>query len=139
MRPTVQRRHPRPAGAGPWSRAAWALAPFVLALAGGLTVSHPARSSPAAIELVAREFSLSPKDMIAQAGDVALVVKNNGELEHNLVVESPDGRAVVQVAILEPGEMRRVHAVLPAGTYRLYCSLPGHKEAGMVATLRVGP
>jgi hypothetical protein len=40
---------------------------------------------------------------------------------------------------IEPGQTRRVTASLPAGIYTIYCSLPGHRDAGMAATLRVSP
>jgi uncharacterized cupredoxin-like copper-binding protein len=45
----------------------------------------------------------------------------------------------LEFAILEPGETRRFDVSLPAGTYVIYCSLPGHREAGMVASLRLNP
>jgi plastocyanin len=115
-------------------------APLLFVFAAAV-VAFPlaAGSTPLAIELVAQEFLLSPKNVVAQPGDITFIVKNEGEIEHNLVVGLPGGKALAQIAIIEPGETMRVKASLPAGTYRLYCSLPGHREAGMVATLRVNP
>jgi uncharacterized cupredoxin-like copper-binding protein len=91
------------------------------------------------VELVAKEFVLIPKDTAVQAGNVTLIVKNQGAIEHNLVVDIQRGQPVAQIAIIEPGETRRVEISLRPGTYRLYCNLPGHEDAGMVATLRVNP
>ena len=36
------------------------------------------------------------------------------------------------------GGVRRVALTLPPGSYRFYCRVPGHRQAGMVGTLRVG-
>ena len=38
---------------------------------------------------------------------------------------------------LNPGESGEVTINAPAGTYEYYCSIPGHKAAGMVGTLTV--
>jgi plastocyanin len=91
------------------------------------------------VGLVAKEFLFTPKDVITKTGDVVLVVKNQGAIEHNLVVEVLGGGTLAQIAIIEPGETKWIEASLPPGTYNIYCGLPGHKEAGMVATLRVNP
>jgi uncharacterized cupredoxin-like copper-binding protein len=100
---------------------------------------HAGRGSPSTIRLVAEEFRFTPKDVSIATGDVAFAVTNQGEIEHNIVVDDPGGRRVVQIAIIEPGETRSITVSLPAGTYVIYCALPGHREAGMVATLRVRP
>jgi uncharacterized cupredoxin-like copper-binding protein len=100
---------------------------------------HAGRGSPSTIRLVAQEFRFTPKDVSVATGDVAFAVTNQGEIEHNLVVDDPGGSRVVQIAIIEPGETRSITVSLPAGTYVIYCALPGHREAGMVATLRVKP
>ena len=110
-----------------------------LALVAVLVLPHPAGSSASPVELAAKEFVLIPKDMAVQAGTVALIVKNQGAIEHDLVVESQRGQPVAQIAIIEPGETRRVDISLRPGTYKLYCNLPGHEDTGMVATLRVNP
>lgn len=91
------------------------------------------------VRLAAKEFQFTPKDLAAYAGGVTFVVQNQGAIEHNLVVAAPEGNAVAQIAIIEPGETTVLQASLPPGTYTLYCNLPGHKDAGMVATLRVNP
>ena len=112
---------------------------FFLAFAAVGVLATSAGSSAAPLEVVAKEFLLIPKDMIARTGDVTLLVRNQGTIEHNLIVEVQTGQPVAKIAVMEPGETWRVKVSLRAGTYRLYCSLPGHLEAGMVATLRVDP
>jgi len=104
-----------------------------------LFLTHPGRSAPPSVGLIAKEFAFSPKDVTVGTGEIVFVGKNQGAIEHNLVLEGPGGEIVAQIAIIEPGQARRVSASLPAGIYRMYCSLPGHRDAGMVATLRVSP
>lgn len=111
----------------------------LLALAVVLVLPHSGRSAPLAVDLVAKEFLFAPKDVTARTGAIVFVVQNQGAIEHNLVVGLPGGKRLAQIEIIEPGETRRIEASLPAGTYNIYCGLPGHKEAGMVATLRVNP
>jgi uncharacterized cupredoxin-like copper-binding protein len=111
----------------------------VLALSGVLMLAHSGRSAPPPVGLIAKEFLFDPKDVIVGSGEVAFVVKNQGSIEHNLVLEVTGGKTVAQIAIIEPGQTTKVTVSLPAGIYTLYCSLPGHREAGMAATLRVKP
>ncbi len=62
------------------------------------------------------------------AGEVTIAMDNQSGLEHNVVFEGfqsdaalVDGAAVIDVATVE----------VPAGTYTYYCSIPGHRAAGM--------
>jgi uncharacterized cupredoxin-like copper-binding protein len=89
--------------------------------------------------LVEKEFQFTPNDLTAKTGEMVFVVSNQGLIEHNLVVDVPGGNKLAEIAIIEPGETRMIKTSLPPGTYRIYCGLPGHKEAGMVARLRVNP
>jgi uncharacterized cupredoxin-like copper-binding protein len=91
------------------------------------------------VRLSAKEFLFQPNQLVANTGRVTFVVQNQGAIEHDLVIAGAGGAPVAQIAIMEPGETGTVDATLPPGTYTLYCNLPGHKEAGMVATLRVNP
>ena len=112
----------------------------VLAFSAVLMLAHSGRSAPPPVGLIAKEFLFDPKDVtVAGTGEIVFVVKNQGAIQHNLVLEVPGGKTVTPVAIIEPGQTTRVTFSLPAGSYTLYCSLPGHREAGMAATLRVRP
>ncbi len=62
-----------------------------------------------------------------------MTVTNNGVLQHDFVLDE----AGVDSGLLNGGESATVIINLPAGTYQFYCSVPGHKEAGMVGTLIV--
>jgi uncharacterized cupredoxin-like copper-binding protein len=72
----------------------------------------------------------------AQAGAVTFVVRNDSILRHNFVIEG-DGLNVVSPTF----GARTVQAYslpnLAAGEYQIVCTLPGHREGGMVARLIV--
>ena len=61
---------------------------------------------------------------------VFLELRNTGGLEHDWSIDelafSPNVR---------PGQSVVVELSASSGTYEVYCSLPGHREAGMVGTL----
>jgi plastocyanin len=57
-------------------------------------------------------------------------------LQHNLTVASPSGAVVGATATFQGGT--KILALnLKAGTYKFYCSVPGHRAAGMEGTLTV--
>lgn len=67
-----------------------------------------------------------------QAGPLEFNVVNVGMDDHSLSIK---GRADTE--FVSAGGEGRLEVTLPAGTYRLYCSLPGHEQAGMWTTLVV--
>jgi uncharacterized cupredoxin-like copper-binding protein len=67
-----------------------------------------------------------------QAGPLEFNVVNVGMDDHNLSIK---GRADTE--FVAAGGEGRLEVTLPAGTYRLYCSLPGHEQAGMWTSLVV--
>ena len=66
---------------------------------------------------------------------VKLNVKNAGAVEHNFIVE----KTTIKIEAIQPGETKTASGDLKAGQYKVVCNIPGHAEAGMVATLKVGP
>ena len=117
-----------------------AVVPAVLLAFGAvLTLADSGRNTSFSVGLIAREFLFEPREVTAGTGEVAFLVKNQGTIEHNLVLAAPGGKMVTLISIIEPGQTMRVTVSLSPGLYPLYCSLPGHRDAGMVATLRVTP
>jgi len=73
-----------------------------------------------------------------KAGTVTVELNNQGEDPHNLNLRR-EGDGGEPLRIPETGSLQRNVASfdLPAGEYRLWCSLPEHEEKGMHTTLRV--
>lgn len=70
----------------------------------------------------------------AGAGDVNFTLDNQGAAVHNLVVEEAGNTLVAEAA---GGATADGSITLTAGTYTVYCNIPGHREAGMELTLAV--
>jgi plastocyanin len=69
---------------------------------------------------------------------VTVELNNQGEDPHNLNLQR-EGDEGEPLQIPETASLQRGVASfdLPAGKYRLWCSLPEHEEKGMKTTLRV--
>jgi uncharacterized cupredoxin-like copper-binding protein len=70
----------------------------------------------------------------ATPGPVEVQLDNQGATAHNVTVDADGGTTVVGAG---PGEQASGTIDLPTGTYTLYCSIPGHRDAGMEAQLEV--
>ncbi len=99
---------------------------------GGSTGSQTGAGS-GAISVEATEFAFSPSKISTTAGTKTIELKNKGTIEHDLKIEA----LKVETGNVAPGATKSVSADLKPGTYEFYCSIPGHKEAGMVGTLQV--
>jgi plastocyanin len=75
------------------------------------------------------------KDAAAKAGKVTLESKNAAPVGHNIAVEGNGVSAKGQV--VQGGATSRVQVTLKPGTYTFFCSVPGHREAGMQGKLTV--
>lgn len=72
----------------------------------------------------------------AAAGQVSIAVRNDSSLPHNLHVIDASGTDLgFKLDIPSRGDVASARLSLPAGTYTLICTIPGH--AGMKATLTV--
>jgi plastocyanin len=74
--------------------------------------------------------------LAAPAGNVRITMKNPSPVPHNVSLEGPGGLAK-QGPTVQKGGASEVEAQLKAGTYTYFCSVPGHREAGMEGTLTV--
>ena len=74
---------------------------------------------------------------VAAAGKVTFVVKNAGKIPHDLALQGAGVSASTKTPLISPGQSAKLTVTLAAGTYTLYCTVPGHRAAGMVAKLVV--
>ena len=73
----------------------------------------------------------------AQAGNVTFVVTNTSPITHNFVIEGNGVKATSKNFRTQTPQFLSL-ANLAAGDYRIVCTVPGHREGGMVARLTVG-
>lgn len=71
----------------------------------------------------------------AEAGAVTIAFTNDSSTPHDVKVESPDGELGGTDTI--SGDSTEATVDLEAGDYTFYCSVAGHREAGMEGTLTV--
>jgi uncharacterized cupredoxin-like copper-binding protein len=82
------------------------------------------------------EFKISLPSTKLKAGPITFRVKNGGQTEHDLVIT---GKGLTQgTPRFNGGESRTLKVTLKPGTYDLFCSVPGHKQAGMDVKITVG-
>lgn len=96
---------------------------------GGATTATAATT----IDVSLSEFAIDG-NLVAEAGAVNLAVTNAGSQQHDLVVEELG----TQTRLLNGGDSDDLALdSLGAGSYTLFCSVPGHRESGMEAELIV--
>lgn len=95
---------------------------------GGSTVNI---STPSGTELAYDQKSAS-----AKAGSVTIDFTNNESIPHDVAIESPSGDTVGQTDLVASGTANTTVDLQP-GTYTFFCTVPGHREAGMVGPLTV--
>ena len=81
------------------------------------------------------DIKFDKKDYTAPAGEVTVALESKGAagpLARHLRQGQQGRRRQLKV---NPGQTKVETYDLPAGTYSLICDIPGHKEAGMAATL----
>ena len=115
----------------------------VPAPAPGPATAPPAPTTPEAklewLNVKAKEWSLTLSRPSVPAGEVMVELSNEGSDPHDLNLQREGGaEPPLRVAETDPGALRSGRFTLPAGTYQLWCSLPGHKEQGMSVRLEVG-
>jgi len=72
----------------------------------------------------------------AKAGKVTIDFNNPQELTHDVQIEDSSGEEVGGTELIAGGSDSATVNLKP-GTYTFFCSVPGHREAGMEGTLTV--
>jgi plastocyanin len=75
-------------------------------------------------------------DVSAAAGKDTLDFTNDSSTPHDVVIEDDSGSEVGKTDIIQ-GSSATADVDLKPGTYTFFCSVPGHREAGMEGTLTV--
>jgi plastocyanin len=98
-----------------------------------------ARNSPGVVALAADPtqiaYDTTALSATPRAGRVTIQFTNNSPIPHNVTVAR--GAQVLGATPTFAGGQRNLTLALPPGTYTFYCSVPGHRAAGMQGTLVV--
>jgi plastocyanin len=82
------------------------------------------------------ELAYTTTSVSAKAGTTTIEFKNPQSLTHDVAIESSSGEEVGKTELIADGTDTATVELEP-GTYTFYCSVPGHREAGMEGTLTV--
>jgi hypothetical protein len=104
---------------------------------GAEPVGTPAPSGQP-IPVTESEFKILVPAEQPKPGKLTFDVRNAGKIQHDLVVSGPGVTGAAKTSLLNAGQTAKLTVTLAAGSYTLYCSVPGHRAAGMSAKLTVG-
>jgi uncharacterized cupredoxin-like copper-binding protein len=109
----------------------------LLALAIALVAADTAAAAPSRLLVEAREFNLTLSRAKIKRGPAIVQLANRGEDPHDMRIARIGGRRRGQIAETLPGAVGEWEGRLRRGRYRLFCTIEGHRAAGMRAVLRV--
>ncbi len=99
----------------------------------------PAGGAGSSVSLEANpegQLKYNTTSLTASAGNVSIAFKNMAQLGHNVTIESSSGATVGATPTFQGGS-KTLTVNLKPGTYKFFCSVPGHRAAGMEGTLTV--
>lgn len=82
------------------------------------------------------QLAYTTTEASAKAGKVTVDFKNPQGLTHDVAIENASGETVGQTELIAEGDDSTTVNLKP-GTYHYFCTVPGHREAGMEGTLTV--
>jgi plastocyanin len=82
------------------------------------------------------QLAYNTKTLSAKAGTVSIDFTNKSPLPHDVTIESSTGAKVGATPTFSGGS-KTLSVSLKPGTYKFFCSVPGHRQAGMEGTLTV--
>ena len=83
----------------------------------------------------ATDLAFDQTELSAEAGEVTIDFTNPSPIPHNVVIDE-EGKELAGFDPIAEGE-ESLSAELEPGTYTFFCSVPGHRQAGMEGTLTV--
>lgn len=109
---------------------------------GGPWQPAPRGEAPAAVaaapvvEVSGLDFAFRPAQLRARVGQpMNLALTNRGAVVHDVTIPALSFQLVAQPGQRAVGGL----TVTTPGTYEFYCSVPGHRQAGMIGQLAVTP
>jgi uncharacterized cupredoxin-like copper-binding protein len=91
-----------------------------------------AQAAAQTVQVTETEFKIALAGYKAKAGKFTFEVKNAGKIPHDLAIKGGP-----KTKLIQPGATAQLVVTLKPGRYHLYCSVPGHEQAGMKLDIAV--
>jgi plastocyanin len=101
---------------------------------GTTTGGSTAATTVLNVQASASELAFVPNTLSAPAGRIMIRMTNPSQLQHSIALAVS---GVQPGPVVGNGGVSEVVATLTPGTYTYYCTVPGHRQAGMTGTLTV--
>jgi plastocyanin len=88
------------------------------------------------IEAASEGLAFSSTSATAKAGKVTVDFTNPQAIPHDVAIEDSGGKVLGQTEVIAEGS-DSTEVELKPGTYTYFCTVPGHREAGMEGKLTV--
>lgn len=85
------------------------------------------------VEVTATSFAFDPDEITVAAGEDITIVLTADDILHDFTLEDAEGHVAADAGETASGGLR----IDEPGTYTFYCSVEGHREAGMEGTIVV--
>ena len=95
-----------------------------------------APTAPKSVPVTEVEFKIELPSTSLTPGTYTFDLTNKGHVGHDLVFNGP-GVNNEKTPVIDPGKTAQLTVELKSGTYDVYCSVPGHKQAGMDVKVNV--
>ncbi|HEX8959722.1 MAG TPA: plastocyanin/azurin family copper-binding protein [Solirubrobacterales bacterium] len=82
------------------------------------------------------QLSYTTKSLTAKAGKTTVELHNPQPLSHDVAIEDSSGKTIGKTELVTEGTGTAVVDLKP-GKYTFFCTVPGHRQAGMEGTLTV--
>ena len=89
-----------------------------------------------AIEAASSGLAYASTTASAEAGEVTVDFTNPQAIPHDVAIEDDSGEVLGETEVVSEGSSS-AEVELEPGTYTYFCTIPGHREAGMEGTLTV--
>lgn len=107
------------------------------ALLAGAGIATAAPVVPERLLLTADEWYLTVSRTKLDPGPAIIELYNRGEDPHDVRIKRRGSKRVIEIPETPSQELTRIEASLrPESRYLLWCSLEGHRDAGMEARIR---
>ncbi len=105
---------------------------------GGGTTATVSKGSTVKLTANAdNQLSYDQKTLTAKAGTVSIDFDNPASIQHDVAVEDSGGKVLGTSDLVSQGKVNLTVDDLKPGSYTFFCTVPGHRDAGMEGTLTV--